>query len=141
MGWWGEPGDWRDALSGGLDGLAGTLDSLTSSAVSGALSDVADNMSLTTTAAGGWLGSDWPGILAGLLPAQAVLLAHLFQRQNEVALAVAQEKAAQSSVAASRAAVYRAQQALQSAKSADVQAAQQERVAAAEAKVTAAQVD
>jgi phage-related minor tail protein len=71
-----------DALSGGLDGLAGTLDSLTSSAVSGALSDVADNMSLITTAAGGWLGSDWPGILAGLLPVQAVLLAHLFQRQN-----------------------------------------------------------
>ncbi|WP_225408085.1 hypothetical protein, partial [Escherichia coli] len=34
-----------DALSGGLEGVAQTLDSFTSSAVSGALSDVADNMS------------------------------------------------------------------------------------------------
>lgn len=54
MGWWSERATGAtDALSGGLDGLAGTLDSLTSSAVSGALSDVADNMSLITTAAGG----------------------------------------------------------------------------------------
>ncbi|SXN08075.1 phage tail tape measure protein [Klebsiella pneumoniae] len=129
-----------DALSGGLDGLAGTLDSLTSSAVSGALSDVADNMSLITTAAGGLVGIGLARYLGGIVTsATSATGALISAAKSEVALAVAQEKAAQSSVAASRAAVYRAQQALQSAKSADVQAAQQERVAAAEAKVTAAQ--
>ncbi|MFO3841028.1 phage tail tape measure protein (plasmid) [Klebsiella grimontii] len=129
-----------DALSGGLDGLAGTLDSLTSSAVSGALSDVADNMSLITTAAGGLIGIGLARYLGGIVTsASSATGALISAAKSEVALAVAQEKAAQSSVAASRAAVYRAQQALQSAKSADVQAAQQERVAAAEAKVTAAQ--
>lgn len=129
-----------DALSGGLDGLAGTLDSLTSSAVSGALSDVADNMSLITTAAGGLVGIGLARYLGGIVTsASSATGALISAAKSEVALAVAQEKAAQSSVAASRAAVYRAQQALQNAKSADVQAAQQERVAAAEAKVTAAQ--
>ncbi|HBR3723278.1 phage tail tape measure protein [Klebsiella pneumoniae] len=129
-----------DALSGGLDGLAGTLDSLTSSAVSGALSNVADNMSLITTAAGGLVGIGLARYLGGIVTsASSATGALISAAKSEVALAVAQEKAAQSSVAASRAAVYRAQQALQSAKSADVQAAQQERVAAAEAKVTAAQ--
>ena len=129
-----------DALSGGLDGLAGTLDSLTSSAVSGALSDVADNMSLITTAAGGLVGIGLARYLGGIVTsASSATGALISAAKSEVALAVAQEKAAQSSVAASRAAVYRAQQALQRAKSADVQAAQQERVAAAEAKVTAAQ--
>ncbi|MCQ3965535.1 phage tail tape measure protein [Klebsiella pneumoniae] len=129
-----------DALSGGLDGLAGTLDSLTSSAVSGALSDVADNMSLVTTAAGGLVGIGLARYLGGIVTsASSATGALISAAKSEVALAVAQEKAAQSSVAASRAAVYRAQQALQSAKSADVQAAQQERVAAAEARVTAAQ--
>lgn len=129
-----------DALSGGLDGLAKTLDSLTSSAVSGALSDVADNMSLVTTAAGGLVGIGLARYLGGIVTsASSATGALISAAKSEVALAVAQEKAAQSSVAASRAAVYRAQQALQSAKSADVQAAQQERVAAAEARVTAAQ--
>ncbi|WP_335898579.1 phage tail tape measure protein [Klebsiella variicola] len=129
-----------DALSGGLDGLAGTLDSLTSSAVSGALSDVADNMSLITTAAGGLVGIGLARYLGGIVTsASSATGALISAAKSEVALAVAQEKAAQSSVAASRAAVYRAHQALQNAKSADVQAAQQERVAAAEAKVTAAQ--
>lgn len=129
-----------DALSGGLDGLAKTLDSLTSSAVSGALNDVADNMSLVTTAAGGLVGIGLARYLGGIVTsASSATGALISAAKSEVALAVAQEKAAQSSVAASRAAVYRAQQALQSAKSADVQAAQQERVAAAEARVTAAQ--
>ncbi|MEJ7023677.1 phage tail tape measure protein, partial [Klebsiella pneumoniae] len=129
-----------DALSGGLDGLAKTLDSLTSSAVSGALSDVADNMSLVTTAAVGLVGIGLARYLGGIVTsASSATGALISAAKSEVALAVAQEKAAQSSVAASRAAVYRAQQALQSAKSADVQAAQQERVAAAEARVTAAQ--
>lgn len=129
-----------DALSGGLDGLAKTLDSLTSSAVSGALSDVADNMSLVTTAAGGLVGIGLARYLGGIVTsATSATGALISAAKSEVALAVAQEKAAQSSVAASRAAVYRAQQALQSAKSADVQAAQQERVAAAESKVIAAQ--
>ncbi|WP_130957095.1 phage tail tape measure protein [Klebsiella pneumoniae] len=129
-----------DALSGGLDGLAKTLDSLTSSAVSGALSDVADNMSLVTTAAGGLVGIGLARYLGGIVTsASSATGALISAAKSEVALAVAQEKAAQSSVAASRAAVYRAQQALQSAKSADVQAAQQERVAAAEARVTAVQ--
>ncbi|MBK0548143.1 phage tail tape measure protein [Klebsiella pneumoniae] len=129
-----------DALSSGLDGLAGTLDSLTSSAVSGALSDVADNMSLITTAAGGLVGIGLARYLGGIVTsASSATGALISAAKSEVALAVAQEKAAQSSVAASRAAVYRAQQALQNAKSADVQAAQQERVAAAEAKVAAAQ--
>ncbi|HBS8409116.1 phage tail tape measure protein [Klebsiella pneumoniae] len=129
-----------DALSGGLDGLAKTLDSLTSSAVSGALSDVADNMSLVTTAAGGLVGIGLARYLGGIVTsASSATGALISAAKSEVALAVAQEKAAQSSVAASRAAVYRAQQALQSAKSADVQAAQQERVAAAESKVAAAQ--
>ncbi|MHB4355117.1 phage tail tape measure protein, partial [Klebsiella pneumoniae] len=129
-----------DALSGGLDGLAKTLDSLTSSAVSGALSDVADNMSLVTTAAGGLVGIGLARYLGGIVTsASSATGALISAAKSEVALAVAQEKAAQSSVAASRAAVYRAQQALQSAKSADIQAAQQERVAAAESRVTAAQ--
>lgn len=129
-----------DALSGGLDGLAKTLDSLTSSVVSGALSDVADNMSLVTTAAGGLVGIGLARYLGGIVTsASSATGALISAAKSEVALAVAQEKAAQSSVAASRAAVYRAQQALQSAKSADVQAAQQERVAAAEARVTAVQ--
>ncbi|HFT3183679.1 TPA: phage tail tape measure protein [Klebsiella pneumoniae] len=129
-----------DALSGGLDGLAKTLDSLSSSAVSGALSDVADNMSLVTTAAGGLVGIGLARYLGGIVTsATSATGALISAAKSEVALAVAQEKAAQSSVAASRAAVYRAQQALQSAKSADVQAAQQERVAAAESKVAAAQ--
>ncbi|MGS3292060.1 phage tail tape measure protein, partial [Klebsiella michiganensis] len=128
-----------DALSGGLDGLAKTLDSLTSSAVSGALSDVADNMSLVTTAAGGLVGFGLARYLGGIVTsASSATGALISAAKSEVALAVAQEKAAQSSVAASRAAVYRAQQALQSAKSADIQAAQQERVAAAESRVTAA---
>ncbi|WP_159306697.1 hypothetical protein, partial [Klebsiella pneumoniae] len=107
-------------------GLAGTLDSLTSSAVSGALSDVADNMSLITTAAGGLVGIGLARYLGGIVTsASSATGALISAAKSEVALAVAQEKAAQSSVAASRAAVYRAQQALQSAKSADVQAAQQ----------------
>ncbi|MCD9997577.1 tape measure protein [Klebsiella quasipneumoniae subsp. similipneumoniae] len=129
-----------DALSGGLDGLAKTLDSLTSSAVSGALSDVADNMSLITTAAGGLVGIGLARYLGGIVTsATSATGALISAAKSEVALAVAQEKAAQSSVAASRAAVYRAQQALQSAKSTDVQAAQLERVVVAESKVTAAQ--
>ncbi|MFX0565591.1 phage tail tape measure protein [Kosakonia cowanii] len=129
-----------DALSGGLDGVAQTLDSFTSSAVSGALSDVADNMSVITTVAGALVGVGLAKYLSGIVTsATSATGALLSAAKSEVALAVAQDRAAQSAVAASRADVYRAQQALQRAKGADVQAAQQEKIAAAEAKVTAAQ--
>lgn len=128
------------ALSGGLNGVAGTLDSLTSSAVSGALNDVADNMSTITTVAGGLIGVGLAKYLGGIVTsATSATSALLSAAKSEVALAVAQDKAAQSAVAASRADVYRAQQGLQRAKSADVQAAQQEKIAAAEARVTAAE--
>ena len=128
------------ALSGGLDGVAGTLDSITSSAVSGALNDVANNMSTITTVAGALVGVGLAKYLGGVVSSATGATASLLSAAKaEVALAVAQEKAAQSAVAASRAEVYRAQQAVQTARSADVQAAQREKVAAAEAKVTAAQ--
>ncbi|HIH5611065.1 TPA: phage tail tape measure protein, partial [Escherichia coli] len=117
-----------------------TLDSFTSSAVSGALSDVADNMSTITTVAGALVGVGLARYLSGVVTsATSATGALISAAKSEVALAVAQDKAAQSAVAASRAEVYRAQQAVQSSRSADVQAAQQEKVAAAEAKVTAAQ--
>ncbi|MDL0009130.1 phage tail tape measure protein [Enterobacter roggenkampii] len=128
------------ALSGGLDGVAGTLDSLTSSAVSGALNDVANNMSTITTVAGALVGVGLAKYLGGVVSSATGATASLLSAAKaEVALAAAQEKAAQSAVAASRAEVYRAQQAIQTARSADVQAAQREKVAAAESKVTAAQ--
>ncbi|HHV9127566.1 TPA: phage tail tape measure protein [Escherichia coli] len=129
-----------DALSGGLEGVAQTLDSFTSSAVSGALSDVADNMSTITTVAGALVGVGLARYLSGVVTsATSATGALISAAKSEVALAVAQDKAAQSAVAASRAEVYRAQQAVQRSRSADVQAAQQEKIAAAEAKVTAAQ--
>lgn len=129
-----------DALSGGLDNVAQTLDSFTSSAVSGALSDVADNMSTITTVAGALVGVGLARYLSGVVTsASSATGALISAAKSEVALAVAQDKAAQSAVAASRAEVYRAQQAVQRSRSADVQAAQQEKIAAAEAKVTAAQ--
>lgn len=129
-----------DALSGGLDGVAQTLDSFTSSAVSGALSDVADNMSTITTVAGALVGVGLARYLSGVVTsATSATGALISAAKSEAALAVAQDKAAQSAVAASRAEVYRAQQAVQRSRSADVQAAQQEKIAAAEAKVTAAQ--
>ena len=129
-----------DALSGGLDNVAQTLDSFTSSAVSGALNDVADNMSTITTVAGALVGVGLARYLSGVVTsASSATGALISAAKSEVALAVAQDKAAQSAVAASRAEVYRAQQAVQRSRSADVQAAQQEKVAAAEAKVTAAQ--
>lgn len=128
------------ALSGGLDGVAGTLDSLTSSAVSGALNDVANNMSTITTVAGALVGVGLAKYLGGVVSSATGATASLLSAAKaEVALAAAQEKAAKSAVAASRAEVYRAQQAVQTARSADVQAAQREKVAAAEAKVIAAQ--
>ncbi|EMC4332180.1 phage tail tape measure protein [Cronobacter sakazakii] len=128
------------ALSGGLDGLAGFLDGLSRSAVSGALDDVANNMTLVTTAATGLVGIGLAKYLSGIVSSATGATTSLISvAKAEVALAVAQDKAAQSSVAASRADVYRAQQALQAARGADVQAAQQEKIAAAEAKVTAAQ--
>ncbi|MBA8026171.1 phage tail tape measure protein [Escherichia coli] len=129
-----------DALSGGLDNVAQTLDSFTSSAVSGALNDVADNMSTITTVAGALVGVGLARYLSGVATsATSATGALISAAKSEVALAVAQDKAAQSAVAASRAEVYRAQQAVQRSRSADVQAAQQEKIAAAEAKVTAAQ--
>ncbi|HCD2349740.1 TPA: phage tail tape measure protein [Enterobacter hormaechei] len=129
-----------DALSGGLDNVAQTLDSFTTSAVSGALSDVADNMSTITTVAGALVGVGLARYLSGVVTsATSATGALISAAKSEVALAVAQDKAAQSAVAASRAEVYRAQQAVQRSRSADVQAAQQEKIAAAEAKVTAAQ--
>ncbi|MFY7244014.1 phage tail tape measure protein [Enterobacter cloacae complex sp. JNL001] len=129
-----------DALSGGLDNVAKTLDSFTSSAVSGALNDVADNMSTITTVAGALVGVGLARYLSGVVTsATSATGALISAAKSEVALAVAQDKAAQSAVAASRAEVYRAQQAVQRSRSADVQAAQQEKIAAAEAKVTAAQ--
>ncbi|ELM7944857.1 phage tail tape measure protein, partial [Escherichia coli] len=121
-------------------GVAQTLDSFTSSAVSGALSDVADNMSTITTVAGALVGVGLARYLSGVVTsATSATGALISAAKSEVALAVAQDKAAQSAVAASRAEVYRAQQAVQRSRSADVQAAQQEKIAAAEAKVTAAQ--
>ncbi|MDV5735348.1 phage tail tape measure protein [Enterobacter hormaechei] len=129
-----------DALSGGLDNVAQTLDSFTSSAVSGALNDVADNMSTITTVAGALVGVGLARYLGGVVTsASSATGALISAAKSEVALAVAQDKAAQSAVAASRAEVYRAHQAVQRSRSADVQAAQQEKIAAAEAKVTAAQ--
>ncbi|HDC4613838.1 TPA: phage tail tape measure protein [Enterobacter cloacae] len=129
-----------DALSGGLDNVAQTLDSFTSSAVSGTLNDVADNMSTITTVAGALVGVGLARYLSGVVTsATSATGALISAAKSEVALAVAQDKAAQSAVAASRAEVYRAQQAVQRSRSADVQAAQQEKIAAAEAKVTAAQ--
>ncbi|MCR2796200.1 phage tail tape measure protein [Enterobacter kobei] len=129
-----------DALSGGLNNVAQTLDSFTSSAVSGALNDVADNMSTITTVAGALVGVGLARYLSGVVTsATSATGALISAAKSEVALAVAQDKAAQSAVAASRAEVYRAQQAVQRSRSADVQAAQQEKIAAAEAKVTAAQ--
>lgn len=127
-------------LSGGMDSLAQTLDALTSSAVSGALNDVADNMSTVTTVAGALVGVGLAKYLSGVVTsATSATGALISAAKSEVALAVAQDKAAQSAVAASRVEVYRAQQAVQRSRSADVQAAQQEKIAAAEAKVTAAQ--
>jgi len=129
-----------DALSGGLDGVARTLDSFTSSAVSGALSDIADNIATITTVAGALVGVGLAKYLSGVVTsATSATGALISAAKSEVALAVAQDKAAQSAVAASRVEVYRAQQAVQRSRSADVQAAQQEKIAAAEAKVTAAQ--
>jgi len=129
-----------DALSGGLNGLVGVLDGLTRSGVSGALNDIADNMSTVTTVAGGLVGIGLAKYLGGIVSSATGATASLLSAAKaEVALAVAQDKAAQSAVAASRAEVYRAQQALKSSRSADVQAAQHEKIAIAETKVTAAQ--
>lgn len=128
-----------DALSGGLNGLAGALDGITRSGVSGALDDVADNMSTITTVAGGLIGVGLAKYLGGIVSSATGATTSLISAAKaEVALAVAQDKAAQSAVAASRADVYRANQALKTARSAEVQAAQREKIAAAEAKVSAA---
>ncbi|WP_227163313.1 phage tail tape measure protein, partial [Enterobacter hormaechei] len=97
-------------------------------------------MSTITTVAGALVGVGLARYLSGVVTsATSATGALISAAKSEVALAVAQDKAAQSAVAASRAEVYRAQQAVQRSRSADVQAAQQEKIAAAEAKVTAAQ--
>jgi len=129
-----------ESLSGGLDGVAGMLDNLTSSAVTGALNDVANNMSTITTVAGGLVGVGLAKYFGGIVSsATSATSALISAAKAEVSLAVAQDKGAQSAIAASRADVYRAQQNLQYSKSAEVQAAQQEKIAAAGAKVTVAQ--
>lgn len=129
-----------DALSGGINGVASTLDSLTSSAVTGALNDVADNMSTITTVAGALIGVGlaryFGGIVSGATSSTGALIS---AAKAEVSLAAATEKAAAAAVSASRANVYRAQQDLQRSKSSIALAAQEERVAAAQGKVTAAQ--
>lgn len=123
------------AWVGGANEATGTTKVLT-----GALNDVADNMSTITTVAGALVGVGLARYLSGVVTsATSATGALISAAKSEVALAVAQDKAAQSAVAASRAEVYRAQQAVQRSRSADVQAAQQEKIAAAEAKVTAAQ--
>lgn len=83
-----------DALSGGLDGVAQTLDSFTSSAVSGALSDVADNMSVITTVAGALVGIGLAKYLSGIVTsATSATGALISAAKSEVALAVAQDRA------------------------------------------------
>ena len=103
MGWRCQPATGAtDALSGGPDGVAQTLDSFTSSAVSGALSDVADNMSTITTVAGALVGVGLARYLSGVVTsATSATGALISAAKSEVALAVAQDKAAQSAVAAS----------------------------------------
>lgn len=97
--------------------------------MSGALNDVADNMSTITTVAGALVGVGLARYLSGVVTsASSATGALISAAKSEVALAVAQDKAAQSAVAASRAEVYRAQQAVQRSRSADVQAAQQEKL-------------
>ena len=131
-----------ETFSGGLDDVAGMLDKLTSSAVSGALNDVADNMSTITTVAGGLVGIGLAKYFGGIVSSATSATSSLISAAKaEVSLAAAQQKAAQSAVAASRADVYRAQQNLQYSKTAEMQAAQQERIAAAGAKVTVAQTN
>ncbi len=129
-----------DTLSGGINGIAGLLDSLSSSAVSGALNDVADNMSTLTTVAGALVGVGlakyFGGVVSGAASSTGALIS---AAKAEVSLAAATTKSAQAAVTASRADVYRAQQALQQSKSSISQAAQEEKVAAAKAKVTLAQ--
>lgn len=89
-------------FSGGLDSLAQTLDAFTSSAVSGALNDVADNMSTITTVAGALVGVGLARYLSGVVTsATSATGALISAAKSEVALAVAQDKAAQSAVAAS----------------------------------------
>ncbi|WP_251270305.1 hypothetical protein, partial [Enterobacter hormaechei] len=84
--------------------VAQTLDSFTSSAVSGALNDVADNMSTITTVAGALVGVGLARYLSGVVTsASSATGALISAAKSEVALAVAQDKAAQSAVAASRA--------------------------------------
>ena len=129
-----------DTLSGGINGIAGLLDSLSSSAVSGALNDVADNMSTITTAAGALVGVGlakyFGGIVSGATSSTTSLIA---AAKAEVSLASSTANAAQAAVTAARADVYRAQQALQRSKSVISLAAQEEKVAAAQSKVTLAQ--
>lgn len=108
--------------------------------ISGVMDGLAKNIDTVATVAGGLVAVGLARYLGGIMTSAASATGALISTaKSEVALAVAQDKAAQSSVAASRAEVYRSQQALQGAKSAEAKAMQQERVAAAEAKVTAAQ--
>ncbi|PRD12581.1 phage tail tape measure protein [Pantoea coffeiphila] len=129
-----------DTLSGGVNSIAGLLDSLSSSAVSGALNDVADNMSTITTAAGALVGVGlakyFGGIVSGAASSTTSLIA---AAKAEVSLASSTANAAQAAVTAARADVYRAQQALQRSKSVISLAAQEEKIAAAQGKVTLAQ--
>lgn len=107
--------------------------------ISGVMDDLAKNIDSFATGAGALVAVGLARYLGGIVTSATSATGSLLSAaKSEVALAVAQEKAAQSSVAASRAEVYRAQQALAIAKSADAQVVQQERVAAAVTRVTAA---
>jgi hypothetical protein len=71
----------------GLNSVAQTLDSFTSSAVSGALNDVADNMSTITTVAGALVGVGLARYLSGVVTsATSATGALISAAKSEVAL-------------------------------------------------------
>ncbi|MEI7252103.1 phage tail tape measure protein [Pectobacterium versatile] len=108
----------------------------TTQALSGGISDLADNIDTVATAGAALVGIGFAryfgGMASGAYSATAGLIS---AAKSEVALADAQLRGTQIAVARARSAVYRAQQALAAARGTDAQAAAEKRLAATQAAV------
>ncbi|KHN50726.1 phage tail tape measure protein [Pectobacterium fontis] len=109
----------------------------TTQALSGGISDLADNIDTVATAGAALVGIGFAryfgGMVSGAYSATAGIIS---AAKSEVALAEAQLRGTQIATARARSAVYRAQQALAAARGTDAQAAAEKRLAATQAAVT-----
>ncbi|WP_174868174.1 phage tail tape measure protein [Pectobacterium polaris] len=109
----------------------------TTQALSGGISDLADNIDTVATAGAALVGIGFARYFGGMASGAYSATAGLISvAKSEVALADAQLRGTQVAVARARSAVYRAQQALAAARGTDAQAAAEKRLAATQAAVT-----